>query len=94
MIIRFVKLTIRKESINEFRDFFHERNKQIAEFEGCRKVELLQDTADERVFFTYSEWEKPEHLELYRNSDFFQETWKKAKTVFDDKPLAWSLKQS
>jgi heme-degrading monooxygenase HmoA len=91
MIIRFVKLTIKSEFINSFQHLFEERNSKIASFPGCVSVELLHDIKDNRVFFTYSKWEKESDLNHYRNSDFFGETWSTVKPMFDAKPEAWSL---
>ncbi len=91
MITRFVKLTIKVDQIVAFQKAFSERNKVIESFQGCQKVELLQDVNDKRVFFTFSEWNKEDDLENYRNSDFFQDTWSTVKPMFDGKPEAWSL---
>jgi heme-degrading monooxygenase HmoA len=91
MIVRFVKLTIKVESIFSFQTLFKERNNRIADFPGCVSVDLLHDIKDSRVFFTYSKWEKESNLENYRNSDFFGETWSAVKPMFDAKPEAWSL---
>ena len=44
MIVRIVKLIISKEKTKDFCLFFNNIKTQIVEFEGCKKVELLQDT--------------------------------------------------
>jgi len=57
MIIRIVQMTFREEAVSEFLALFEERRLQIRSFEGCRHLELWQDAADARIFFTYSHWE-------------------------------------
>jgi quinol monooxygenase YgiN len=91
MLIRIVKLTFQPDKVEEFKELFKEERKTIAAFDGCSKVELWGDTGSENVFFTYSEWRDKSALENYRNSDFFKTTWKRAKTFFADKAVAWSL---
>ncbi len=44
--------------------------------------------------FTYSYWESEAHLNTYRHSDLFRETWAKTKVLFADKPEAWSIEVS
>ncbi len=58
---------------------------------GCHAVELFQDKADPRIFFTISEWDDEAALNAYRNSDYFKATWAYMKQGFDDKPQAWSI---
>ena len=38
-------------------------------------MELLHDTEDPGVFFTYSAWNDPMDLEAYRNSEVFGNVW-------------------
>lgn len=92
MITRIVKMTFRKDVINTFRQIFETRKARITAFEGCEAVQLLQDVADPRVFFTISTWDTEEHLNAYRDSDFFGETWGRVKQLFDDKPEAWTTR--
>lgn len=92
MIKRIVKLTFRAAEIETFRSNFEAVKDKIRAFEGCQHLELWQDQQDERVFFTYSFWESEAHLEVYRHSELFKATWAKTKILFDDKPLAWSVK--
>jgi len=91
MIIRIVKLTFHPDKVDEFTRLFKEERKTIASFDGCNKVDLWKDTNSENVFFTYSEWRDNASLENYRNSEFFKTTWKRAKTFFADRAVAWSL---
>ena len=91
MLIRIVKLTFKPEKTDEFKKLFKEERKKILAFDGCQKVELLQDINSDNIFFTYSEWRDKASLENYRNSDFFKMTWSRAKTFFAEKAEAWSL---
>ena len=91
MLIRIVKLTFKSENIVKFEHIFKETKQYIQGFEGCISLELLQDKINPNVFFTYSHWASEEHLNKYRNSDFFNSVWSKTKVLFDAKPEAWSV---
>ena len=92
MIIRIVKLIIDREKVEDFQVFFKKNKPNINNFIGCNHVELLKETKNGNVFFTYSIWENEEMLENYRNSMFFKDVWNKTKSYFSGKPEAWSLK--
>jgi hypothetical protein len=94
MLIRIVKLTFQPGKVDEFKRLFREERKAIAAFDGCSKVELLEDTGSDNILFTYSEWRDSEALEKYRQSDFFRMTWKRAKAFFAEKAEAWSVKKA
>lgn len=85
-------MKFRKEELASFLAVFEIKKEKILQFEGCQEVNLLQDIHDENTCFTISIWNSEEDLNNYRNSDFFQSTWKNVKTKFEEKPLAWSLK--
>jgi len=91
MLIRIVKLTFKSENIIKFEQLFKETKQYIQDFEGCISLELLQDKTNPNIFFTYSQWTSEEHLNKYRNSDFFNSVWSKTKVLFDAKPEAWSM---
>ncbi len=91
MFIRIVKMKFRSKNIALFQSVFEENKQTISAFKGCNFLELYQDKNDETIFFTYSFWEKEEHLEAYRNSQFFKLLWAKTKILFSDKPEAWSV---
>ena len=91
MIKRIVKLTFKEEHISTFSTLFDQVKNNIRAFEGCSHLELWQDVNNPCIFFTYSFWESPSHLETYRHSDLFKTTWKETKVLFNDKPEAWSI---
>ncbi len=91
MLTRIVKMTFKEDKIDDFVERFKNVQARIAGFEGCHKVELYRDQRNPNVFFTLSLWESEDRLEAYRHSELFQNTWKYTKTLFDDKPQAWSL---
>ncbi len=92
MIKRLVKLTFKPESVPEFLDHFAAHKNAIRSFPGCLHLELWQqDEPNEHVFFTYSHWESPDHLEAYRVSQLFKGVWAQTKIHFADKPVAWSV---
>jgi len=41
--------------------------------------------------YTYSIWENEEALEVYRQSELFQNVWSQTKVLFQGKPQAFSL---
>lgn len=91
MIHRFVKMIFRKEEVENFKTIFTSKQALIAGFEGCEKVNLLQDQQNECVFFTHSIWRSAQDLENYRASSLFRTTWAETKVLFDGKPEAWSV---
>ena len=93
MIVRIVQMNFRPEEVANFEALFQERKLMIRNFEGCRHLELWQDAHDANIFFTYSMWESEEHLNHYRFSEFFKDTWSRTKALFQAKPQAWSVTQ-
>ena len=91
MIIRIVKLTFQQERVKDFLKNFEENKTKIRAFEGCQHLELLKEEGREDVYFTYSYWENSEALENYRHSQLFKGVWSFTKTLFADKPQAWSV---
>jgi len=94
MIIRIVKMVFRPEETEAFQNLFNERKSLIRNFEGCTHLELWQDKNEPNIFFTYSWWDTEEHLEQYRKSDFFDDTWTQTKKLFAAKPEAWTVQQN
>ncbi len=93
MIVRIVKMEFIPERLQDFLEVFEASKEQIRGFDGCKRLELLQHEKEKNILFTYSFWETPEHLEVYRNSDLFKSTWAKTKILFSGKPEAWSTEQ-
>lgn len=91
MITRLVKMQFLPAEVGAFKSFFEERKTLIRNFEGCQHLELWQDAADETIFFTYSIWDSEAHLNNYRSSDFFSDTWLQTKMKFAAKPEAWTV---
>ncbi|MDC6351320.1 putative quinol monooxygenase [Zeaxanthinibacter sp. PT1] len=91
MFIRIVKLTFKKENIASFEQLFDQTKQQIRNFDGCLFLELYKDKNNEGIFFTYSKWESTDHLEKYRNSEFFKKVWSQTKPMFREKAEAWSV---
>lgn len=90
-MIRIVKMIFRFEETQNFEELFNAVKPKIENQEGCNGVQLLRDIKDNRIYFTYSNWDSETHLQAYRNSELFAETWKKTKALFDGKPEAWSV---
>ncbi|MEX2595753.1 MAG: antibiotic biosynthesis monooxygenase family protein [Salibacteraceae bacterium] len=90
-MIRIVKMNFYADKVTEFLPVFEAAKPKIEAFEGCHNVTLVQDQNDPSLLMTISEWDDPEALERYRNSDLFKATWAKTKTHFSEKPQAWSV---
>lgn len=91
MLVRIVKMSFHENNRNVFLENFNKHKEKIRNFEGCRLLELYQDKNDPSIYFSYSYWESENHLEMYRNSTFFKEIWNFTKTLFNNKPDAWSV---
>lgn len=85
-------MAFKPENINQFLEIFNKSKLKIANFPGCLALSLYNDINDSHVYYTVSIWENEESLENYRNSELFQSTWSKTKILFNEKPLAFSLK--
>ncbi len=90
MITRIVKMTFREENANDFLTVFDSNAELIRNFKGCEGVTLLRDKTNINIFFTYSHWLSESDLELYRNSELFENVWGKVKQYFIARPEAWS----
>lgn len=91
MVIRIVKMSFEPEKVGEFLKVFHESAAAIRNFNGCHHLELYRDSDHSNVLFTYSFWESAKHLEVYRKSELFENTWARTKVLFNAKPEAWSV---
>jgi quinol monooxygenase YgiN len=91
VIVRIVKMEFEQTKVNTFLDLFSSTCDKIANFDGCLGVDLLQTIQTPNIMFTYSTWKSEQHLENYRNSELFKQTWAKTKVLFSNKPEAWSL---
>ncbi|MCT4665966.1 MAG: antibiotic biosynthesis monooxygenase [Flavobacteriales bacterium] len=90
MITRIVKLSIKTEHREAFRQIFLKKNSLIQQNPGCHGVKMTEDLHHPGVFFTISQWENEEALNAYRNSALFGEIWPQVKTMFFAKAEAWS----
>ena len=92
-LIRIVRMTFKEDKVDAFLEIFESSKEKIAGMQGCNSVELLQDYNVPNIFSTYSIWDSEEDLNNYRKSVLFGGVWKATKTLFDDKPVAFSLKK-
>jgi len=93
MIIRMVKMTFQHEEIDNFLQLFDTVKDKIRHFEGCSELALWRDVFHRNILFTYSIWDSEDHLNVYRHSALFEDTWAKTKIKFAGKPEAWSVEQ-
>ncbi len=91
MIVRIVKMTFEPEHISHFQELFVGWKPKIRAFPGCRYLELLHDMEDPRIFFTYSHWDDPSDLEVYRTSEVFASVWPVTKALFAAPAEAWTV---
>ena len=84
-------MSFHEEHIPAFLENFYLNKEKIKNSEGNMFLELYQDKDNPCIFFTYSHWETENDLNNYRKSALFGEVWKFTKTLFNDKPEAWSL---
>jgi quinol monooxygenase YgiN len=91
MITRIVRMVFKEDNRDDFLRIFNNASDQIRAFDGCEHLELHRDHHDPNVFYTKSLWLSQEHLDIYRGSDLFKQTWAQTKRLFDDKPMAFSL---
>lgn len=92
MIVRIVKMTFQVNKVNDFLVLFDEVFPVIARYDGCTELKLLRDTKEANVLMTYSIWLSEKHLDHYRFSEFFKQTWSKTKPLFAAKAEARSFK--
>lgn len=93
MVVRIVKMTFSSASADRFVVLFQDWKPRIRAFPGCLHLELLRDTSDPRIFFTYSHWESAADLERYRTSEVFSEVWPAVKPLFAAPTEAWTVER-
>jgi heme-degrading monooxygenase HmoA len=92
-LIRVVRMTFRPEEAPAFLENFEAHKSLIRNFPGCQHLELWQDQNQKNIFVTYSHWESEMALNQYRDSELFKSVWSFTKTLFSEKPQAWSTKK-
>jgi len=93
MLIRVVRMTFKPEAVEDFLTNFDENKHSIRNFPGCHHLELWRDENDKNIFLTHSHWESEEKLNQYRDSELLKTVWTFAKTLFSEKPLAFSSRK-
>ena len=93
MLIRIVRMTFRPEEVDAFLKNFEANKQAIRNSPGCSHLELWQDDHEKNIFMTYSHWESEIALNQYRDSQLFKSVWTFTKTLFADRPVAFSLKK-
>jgi heme-degrading monooxygenase HmoA len=86
-------MTFRPEEAQAFLENFEAHKSLIRNFPGCQHLELWQDQNQKNIFVTYSHWESEMALNQYRDSELFKSVWSFTKTLFSEKPQAWSTKK-
>jgi quinol monooxygenase YgiN len=83
----------RPDAVESFHLLFDSVKHHIRKHPGCRSLSLMQDADHPCIIYTYSIWDSTEHLDQYRNSAFFADTWRQTKILFEQKAQAFSLIQ-
>jgi len=86
-------MTFREEAVKAFLENFEANKQKIRNFPGCSHLELWQDENNKNIFMTYSHWQSEESLNQYRDSELFKTVWSFTKTLFAEKPVAFSSKK-
>jgi heme-degrading monooxygenase HmoA len=84
-------MVFRPEEVPAFLSIWEENKGKISSFPGVNGVELLRDEAEAHIYYTFSRWDGPAHLEAYRKSELFKGVWSRTRVLFGDKPQAYSL---
>ena len=92
-LIRVVRMTFRPEDASAFLENFEKNKLLIRNYPGCLQLELWEDENQKNIYITYSHWESEEALNQYRDSQLFKSIWSYTKTLFSEKPQAWSSKK-
>lgn len=92
-LIRVVRMTFRPEDVSAFLENFEKNKLLIRNYPGCLQLELWEDENQKNIYVTYSHWESEEALNQYRDSQLFKSIWSYTKTLFSEKPQAWSSKK-
>ncbi|MCH6234765.1 putative quinol monooxygenase [Cognataquiflexum rubidum] len=93
MLVRVVRMTFREEAVKAFLENFEANKQKIRNFPGCSHLELWQDENNKNIFMTYSHWQSEGALNQYRDSELFKSVWSFTKTLFAEKPVAFSSKK-
>jgi heme-degrading monooxygenase HmoA len=91
MITRIVKLNFQTDKVLDFLEIFNQNKQLLAKSDGCNSLEILKCTSDTNTYFTISTWSSEDHLERYRQSEFFRKIWSEVKPFFYNKAEAWTL---
>ncbi|MCK6600447.1 MAG: antibiotic biosynthesis monooxygenase [Bacteroidetes bacterium] len=75
---------------SRFLDVFYQSRPVILSGFGCSRLELFRLPDDPDTVITLSEWESTGHLNRYRESEFFTETWKTIRPWMVEAPIAES----
>ena len=93
MLVRIVRMTFKRQHMDDFLKLFQHISPNIRSFKGCNHLELLRDYNQENIFVTYSYWDNEEALNEYRSSLLFKESWAATKLLFEEKPQVFSFKR-
>lgn len=92
-IVRIVRMTFHPDQMASFLALFKERQRAIEATEGCRGVQLVRDIRFPNIAATISRWDSEDHLESYRKSRLFKETWRLTKVLFAAPPEAFTYRE-
>lgn len=90
MLIRVVRMYFKEEHVQDFLKIFEESKDRIRNFDGCLKLELLQDYNQKHILTTYSYWRDSKSLNNYSTSAVFMQNWAQMKKYFSRRPMAFS----
>jgi quinol monooxygenase YgiN len=84
-------MTVKEESVEKFTAYLDTVKDDIKAFNGCEHLDVFRDKENKSIYFSYSIWKSEWHLNRYRKSPFFQETWGTLKQWFSKDTQAWTV---
>lgn len=82
-----------EEGVAKFLVLFKDHEHAIRTMPGCLHMELMRDVDDSLHYMTLSHWEDVASLNAYRESVLFRSLWPSVKTLFSERPKAYSFEK-
>jgi len=86
-------MKFREEEVDNFLNAFKSVEHHIRNFNGCKGLQLLQQTDDPLPFSLIACGIQKKAYITTVFSELFKNTWAKTRILFADKPEAWSLSE-
>ena len=91
MITRIVKISIKQQNQNDFKNYINEVRPIMADFKGCEHIEILKDKSNSNTFSIYSIWKNEKLLEHFRSSEMSGEFNRTIEKWLEKQIQAWTV---